>query len=161
MFYEVDVLVGNNFLVSRILARFENKNSFRKQQKTKNVVSDVVRRWVKVTGAKQLRTCSLAANCISWIKVSFCWGWMHDVYGWQVFTINIKQKSKYELLFKILLDIWVSIDTLTSYEQYVVNYTRVGTIRNKVYVIKYFGFHYTCSCQEQTIHTREQLQFKC
>ena len=102
-------LFGNNFLVSRILARFENKNSFRKQQKTKNVVSDVVRRWVKVTGAKQLRTCSLAANCISWIKVSFCWGWMHDVYGWQVFTINIKQKSKYELLFKILLDIWVSI----------------------------------------------------
>ena len=104
-------LFGNNFLVSRILARFENKNSFRKQQKTKNVVSDVVRRWVKVTGAKQLRTCSLAANCISWIKVSFCWGWMHDVYGWQVFTINIKQKLKYELLFKILLDIWVSIYT--------------------------------------------------
>ena len=53
------------------------------------------------------------------------------------------------------------LDTLISYEQYEVNYIRVGTIRNKVYVIKYFGFHYTCSCQEQTIHTREQLQFKC
>ena len=145
---------GNNFLVSRILARFENKNSFRKQQKTKNVVSDVVRRWVKVTGAKQLRTCSLAANCISWIKVSFCWGWMCDVYGWQVFTINIKQKYRSELLV-------IRVDTHISYIQYVVNYIRVGTIRNKVYVIKYFGFHYTCSCQEQTIHTREQLQFKC
>ena len=81
---------------------------------------------------------------------------MHDVYGWQVFTINIKQKLKYELLV-----VTIRVDTLISYEQYVVNYTRVGTIRNKVYVIKYFGFHYTCSCQEQTIHTREQLQFKC
>ena len=79
---------------------------------------------------------------------------MHDVYGWQVFAINIKQR-------KDDIKKEIRVDTLISYEQYVVNYIRVGTIRNKVYVIKYFGFHYTCSCQEQTIHTREQLQFKC